>query len=225
MATTTRPAKAWETPEGVHRRFQRHDEPVGDEARSAPAAASIPMARPMGQRGASWPAGSLVSSFASRRRENGSDAAKRASSTTETITENVVSCSETGECTKWASEGITQAVTDSSIRTTMVRARSEPSCWVPCLRPPTKNARPSTSSRLARIDPTRAPCTTPTSPALSEKMQMNSSGRFPSADCRTPVAPAPNRSPSCSTDRPTSEASRQIAPAATTNASTELRSA
>ena len=58
-----------------------------------------------------------------------------------------------------------------------MRARSEPSCWVPCLRPPTRNARPSTSSRLARIEPTSAARTTSTSPARSAKMQMNSSGQ------------------------------------------------
>ncbi len=50
-------------------------------------------------------------------------------------------------------------------------------------------------------------------------MQMNSSGRLPSADWSTPVAPGPNRSPSCSTDRPTSTASRLIAAADSTNPS------
>ena len=55
-------------------------------------------------------------------------------------------------------------------------------------------------------------------------MQMNSSGRLPSADCSTPVAPGPNRSPSCSTERPTSEASRHTAAAETTKATTEFQS-
>src|SRR4051812_14736541 len=114
------------------------------------------------------------------------------------------------------------AVTDKSMSTTMVRARSEPSCWVPWRRPPTRKARPSTRSRLARIEPTSAARTTSTRPALSEKMQMNSSGRLPRADWSTPVAPGPKRSPSCSTDRPTSEASRHTAPAETTKASTEF---
>ena len=54
-------------------------------------------------------------------------------------------------------------------------------------------------------------------------MQMNSSGRLPSADWRTPVAPGPKRSPSCSTERPTSDASRHTAPAETTNATTEFQ--
>src|SRR3954454_6468683 len=54
-------------------------------------------------------------------------------------------------------------------------------------------------------------------------MQMNSSGRLPRADWSTPVAPGPKRSPSCSTERPTSEASRQTAPAETTKASTEFQ--
>ena len=54
-------------------------------------------------------------------------------------------------------------------------------------------------------------------------MQMNSSGRLPSADWSTPVAPGPNRSPSCSTERPTTEASRQTAAAETTNATTEFQ--
>ena len=50
-------------------------------------------------------------------------------------------------------------------------------------------------------------------------MQMNSSGRLPSADCSTPVAPGPKRSPSCSTDSPTSAASTLIAAADSTKPS------
>ena len=42
----------------------------------------------------------------------------------------------------------------------MLRARSELSCCVPCLSPPTRNASPSTSSRLARIEPMSAAWTT-----------------------------------------------------------------
>src|SRR5664280_2208693 len=86
--------------------------------------------------------------------------------------------------------------------------------------PPTKNARPMTSSRLPRIEPMSADWTTVMRPALSANRAMNSSGRFPSADCSAPVAPGPKRSPSCSTDRPTSEASTATAPAEATNGTT-----
>src|SRR5437764_474951 len=53
-----------------------------------------------------------------------------------------------------------------------------------------------------------AACTTSISPERSAKKHTNSSGRLPSADWRTPVAPEPNRSPRLSTLRPTSAASR-----------------
>jgi hypothetical protein len=141
------------------------------------------------------------------------------------MTENVTSRGAAGVCSQWVNDGTAIAETDSSISTTMVRARSEPSCWVPWRSPPTTKAMPRTSSRLARIEPTRAARTTSTRPALREKMQMNSSGRFPRADWSTPVAPAPSRSPSCSTDRPTAEASRQTAAPARTNATTEFQPA
>ena len=49
---------------------------------------------------------------------------------------------------------------------------------------------------------------------------MNSSGRLPSADWSTPVAPGLNRSPSCSTERPTSEASKVTATAEQRNGRT-----
>ena len=64
---------------------------------------------------------------------------------------------------------------------------------VPCRNPPTRNASPRTSRVLARIEPISADWTTTTSPAWSAKIEMNSSGRLPSADWRTPVAPGPNR--------------------------------
>ena len=48
---------------------------------------------------------------------------------------------------------------------------------------------PETSSRLARIEPTIAAWTTVIRPWRRAKMPMNSSGRLPSALCRTPVAP------------------------------------
>ena len=71
-----------------------------------------------------------------------------------------------------------------------------------------------------RIEPMIAAWTTAISPALSAKKPMNSSGRLPSALWRTPVAPGPNRSPSCSTLRPTTDASSATASADTPNAST-----
>src|SRR3954469_6926064 len=218
IATTTSPAKVWlmesESMAGCSA-FTNQSE---TKAAAVPAAASRPTASPSGQRGSSW--GPASSSPDSRLRENGNDAANSRRSSTETITEKVTSCASAGVCSQWVNDGRAQAETDSSIRTTMVRARAEPSCWVPFLSPPTRKARPRTSSRLARIEPTRAARTTSTSPALSEKMQMNSSGRLPSADWSTPVAPGPKRSPSCSTERPTSDARRQTAAAETTKATT-----
>ena len=45
--------------------------------------------------------------------------------------ENGFSCAAAGVWSQCASEGIAIAETDSSISTTITRARSEPSCWVP----------------------------------------------------------------------------------------------
>ena len=70
------------------------------------------------------------------------------------------------------------------------------------------------------MDPISAALTTSIRPARSAKMQMNSSGKLPNADWSTPVAPGPNRSPSCSTDRPTSAARMPTAAAETTKANT-----
>ena len=53
--------------------------------------------------------------------------------------------------------------------------------------------------------------TSATKPALSANSAMNSSGRLPSTDCSTPVAPGPKRSPNYSTERPTSAASKVTA--------------
>ena len=131
------------------------------------------------------------------------------------------SCGCAGECTYAATLGSTSAAVASTSRIEIVRARLESNLWVPCRRPPTTNDRPSTSRMLARIEPMMAAWTTAISPACSAKKPMNSSGRLPSALCSTPVAPAPKRSPSWSTLRPTSEANRATATAATTNGSTE----
>ncbi len=135
------------------------------------------------------------------------------------MTDSVVSCSAAGAWMRWATDGMTMAATETSSITVMPRARELSRVCVPCLRPPTTKHSPSTRSRFARIEPMRAAWTTATRPALSANSEMNSSGRLPSADCRTPVAPGPNRSPSCSTDRPTRAASRATAAAAAANAS------
>ena len=58
--------------------------------------------------------------------------------------------------------------------------------WVPCRSPPMRNARPSTSRLLARIEPISAVWTTTTRPACRAKIEMNSSGRLPRADWRMP---------------------------------------
>ena len=78
---------------------------------------------------------------------------------------------------------------------------------VPCRSPPTRSASPRTSRVLARIEPISAVWTTTTSPAWSAKIEMNSSGRLPSADWRIPVAPGPNRWPSWSVPCPIRTAS------------------
>ncbi len=118
--------------------------------------------------------------------------------------------------------GSTSAAVARASSTQVSRARDLANFWVPCFSPPTRNAAPRTSSRLASIEPISADCTTVSSPARNAKNAMNSSGRLPSALCSTPVAPAPNRSPSCSTLRPTSEASSATATAEQTNATTAL---
>jgi hypothetical protein len=72
--------------------------------------------------------------------------------------------------------------------------------------------------KFDRIEPMIAAWTTATRPACNAKKPMNSSGRLPRALWRTPVAPGPKRSPSCSTLRPTTEASSATAAPATTKA-------
>src|SRR3954468_15313024 len=53
-------------------------------------------------------------------------------------------------------------------------------------------------------------------------MPTNNSGRLPSADCSTPVAPGPSHSPTCSVACPTNVASAASATAETANVSTAL---
>src|SRR5437763_5008340 len=114
--------------------------------------------------------------------------------------------------------------TASSISDVVTRARSPSKRCTPLRSPPTRNARPSTSRMLPRIEPITAASTTFGNPALNAKMQTNSSGRLPSALCRTPVAPDPNRSPRLSTLRPTNAARAARHNPETTNATTSLTS-
>ena len=112
--------------------------------------------------------------------------------------------------------GIASAATASTSRTAIVRTGAAPKRWTPWRMPPAKNARPRTSRLLARIDPTSAVWTTTTSPAWSAKNEMNSSGRLPRADWRTPVLPGPSRYPSWSVPAPMTPASPASAIADTT---------
>ena len=82
--------------------------------------------------------------------------------------------------------------------------RMIPSCE---RRAPTTITSPSTSSALARIEPTIAVWATTSSPFCSAKITTNSSGRLPSVDCIIPVTPGPKRSPSCSVANETTHAS------------------
>ena len=108
-----------------------------------------------------------------------------------------------------------EAASTASIDT--MRARSELNCCVPCLSPPTTNATPSTSTLLARIEPTSAAWTTLTSPSRRAKSAMKSSGRLPRPDWTTLAPPEPSREPSCSVAVPTRRARSASAAAATTN--------
>ncbi len=87
-------------------------------------------------------------------------------------------------------------------------------------RAPITITRPSTSSALARIEPTIAVCATTSSPAFSAKMTTNSSGRLPSVDCSMPVTPGPKRSPSCSVANDTTQARPASASVASANRGT-----
>jgi hypothetical protein len=146
--------------------------------------------------------------------------ANSTSRTIAAIVESTSSCGAAGEWTYEAAEGTTIAATDRIISTVTLRARSESRFCGPCFSPPTMNERPMTRSRLPRMEPIRAARTTSTSPAFRANSEMNSSGRLPRPDCNTPVAPGPNRLPSCSTDRPTSVARSATESAAHARAAT-----
>ncbi len=98
-----------------------------------------------------------------------------------------VSCAAAGECNACAKRrNRHRRGREHGQRRDHARAlRVEP--LRPVSRPPTRNARPSTSTLFARIDPTSAACTTFTSPSLSAKSAMKSSGRLPSADWTMPA--------------------------------------
>ncbi len=71
---------------------------------------------------------------------------------------------------------------------------------------PTAIASPSTSSAFANSEPRIENCATTSSPALSEKITMKSSGRLPSVDCSTPVTAGPNLAPTDSVAIPIAHA-------------------
>ena len=75
------------------------------------------------------------------------------------------------------------------------------------------------------MEPTKAAFTTVSNPARSAKMQTNNSGKFPSADCKTPVAAGPILLPNCSVAFPTIMATKTNATAASPNNNTELNPA
>ena len=85
---------------------------------------------------------------------------------------------------------------------------------------PATMARPSTSSAFAKSEPRIENCATTSSPALSAKRTMNSSGRFPSVDCNAPVTPGPNFAPTDSVAIPIAQATPPSAIPETTKTST-----
>ncbi len=89
--------------------------------------------------------------------------------------------------------------------------------WTPFRAPPTTKASPSTSRTFARTEPTIVAVATSYSLLFSAKSTTKSSGRLPSALWTTPVPPAPSRSPSASTLRPTRLASSASATPEMTN--------
>src|SRR5262245_31950429 len=109
MATITRPANASEIPSWSIDGSSAETNQSDTNAAATPETARIVMASQSGQRGASWPgpsSSSRADSSELRRSENGSDSANSASSTTDTIIENVCSCSDAGAWMKWARDGI-----------------------------------------------------------------------------------------------------------------------
>ena len=127
-----------------------------------------------------------------------------------------------GVCSACARVGTASAATARRVSVEITRGASASKRCVPCFSPPIRKASPRTSRLLARIDPTSAACTTVTRPARSAKIETKSSGRLPSPDWRTPVAPGPSRSPNCWVASPTTEASTASAAAVTTKTRTAL---
>ena len=116
--------------------------------------------------------------------------------------------------------GIASEATASTSTIAMLRTGAASNVSVPCRRPPARKASPSTSRLLPRIEPMSAVWTRTTRPSRSANSEMNSSGRLPSADWRTPVRPGPNRLPSWSVPSPTSAASAASVTAARMNTAT-----
>src|SRR5205814_3855526 len=122
----------------------------------------------LGQRGGSVgrSGGAGPSVAAPRLSDAGSDNANTASSTSDTITDSVVSCRPAGRWTYAARLGTTSADVATTSSAQVVRARPEWNSCGPLRSPPTRNARPSTSRALPSTEPMTAACTTATRPAL-----------------------------------------------------------
>ena len=127
--------------------------------------------------------------------EYGIEAAKITSRITETNTEISTAWPRSGPLGAVETVGIAIAATASTSTTAMVRTGAASNTWRPLRRPPAKNARPSTSRLLPRIEPISDVCVRTTRPSCRAKIEMNSSGRLPSADWRTPVVPGPKWEP------------------------------
>src|SRR2546421_2234598 len=132
------------------------------------------------------------------------------------------SCLDAGVCKKYTRVGKMSADTDSSASVAIMRGTSEAKRCVPWRKPPTKKASPSTSRLFPRIEPTSAAWITAISPLRSAKYPTKSSGKLPSEDCNTPVAPGPRCEPSCSVPMPTRAASSARATPETTKVRTAL---
>jgi hypothetical protein len=85
---------------------------------------------------------------------------------------------------------------------------------------PATIASPRTSSAFANSEPRIDVWAMTVSPAESAKQTMNSSGRLPSVDCRTPVTAGPKREPTDSVPTPTTQASPASPRPPTTNVAT-----
>ena len=78
-------------------------------------------------------------------------------------------CASAGAWNACASDGVAIVAAARSASVDTIRVRSELNRCTPFFRPPTKKAIPSTSTLFARIEPTRADCTTVTSPLLQRE--------------------------------------------------------